>query len=50
LHDGMTSARDKVPGMRNRESNGHADGDHHFASAHGARNSAHGAGSPPDGT
>ena len=40
LHDGMTSARDKVPGMRNRESNGHSDGDHHFASAHGTRSPA----------
>jgi hypothetical protein len=46
LHDGMTSARDKVPGMRNRESNGHADGDHYFAPAHGARSPAEGAGSP----
>ena len=36
LQDGMASARDKVPGMRNRESNGHADGDHHFASAPGS--------------
>jgi hypothetical protein len=50
LHDGMTSARDKVPGMRNRESNGHSDDVHHFASAHGTRNSAHGTGGPPDGT
>jgi hypothetical protein len=50
LHDGISSARDKVPGMRNRESNGHADGDHHFASAHSTRNSAHGASGPPDGT
>ena len=36
LHDGMASARDKVPGMRNRESNGHTDGDHRFASVPGA--------------
>jgi hypothetical protein len=40
LHDGMASARGKVPGMRNRESNGHSDGDHRFASVPG---------SPPDG-
>ena len=32
LQDRMASARDKVPGMRHRESNGHADGDHRFAS------------------
>ena len=32
LQDGMASARDKVPGMRRRESNGHAAGDHSFAS------------------
>ena len=41
LQDGMASARGKVPGMRRRESNGHADGDHRFASVPG---------SPPDGT
>jgi hypothetical protein len=41
LQDGMASARDKVPGMRRRESNGHAAGDHSFASVPG---------SPPDGT
>lgn len=40
LHERMASARDKVPGIRHRESNGHADGDHHFASVPG---------SPPDG-
>jgi hypothetical protein len=50
LQDGMTSARNKVPGLRNRESNGHAEGDHHYASAPGTSNSAHGAGSRPDGT
>jgi len=42
LHGGVASARDKVPGMRNRESNGHAYGDHHFASAHGAGKLVHG--------
>jgi hypothetical protein len=46
----MTSARNKVPGLRNRESNGHAEGDHHYAAAPGTGNSAHGAGSRPDGT
>jgi hypothetical protein len=50
LHDGMASARDKVPGMRNRESNGHASGEHQFASANDVRNPAHGAGSPPTST
>ncbi len=47
LHDGMASARGKVPGMRGRESNGHAGGDHRFAPADSMRNSARGAGSPP---
>ena len=47
LHDGMASARDKVPGMRNRESNGHAGGEHHFASARGARGSARRPAAPP---
>ena len=46
FHDGIASAREKVPGMRGRESNGHDGGKHHFASAHDARDSAHGAGSP----
>jgi hypothetical protein len=50
LHDGMASARDKVPGMRGRESNGHSRGDRHFPSAHGARTSAPDASSRPDGT
>ena len=50
LHDGMASARDKVPGMRGRESNGHSRGDHHFPSAPGARTSAPDASSRPDGT
>ncbi len=50
LHDGMASARDKVPGMRNRESNGHAGGEHQFASARGARSSARRPGSPPPGS
>ena len=36
LHDGVASARGKVPGMRNRESNGSSDGDHHFAPVRGA--------------
>jgi hypothetical protein len=50
LHDGMASAKNKVPGMRNRESNGHAEGDHHYASAPGTRNSADGAGGRPGST
>jgi len=50
LHDGMASAREKVPGMRGRESNGHDGGEHRFASAQDAPNSAHGAGNPPAGT
>jgi len=33
FHDGSASAREKVPGMRDRESNGHDGGKHHFASA-----------------
>ena len=44
LHDGVASARQKVPGMRNRESNGHSGGEHKFAAA---RDSAQSAGSPP---
>jgi hypothetical protein len=43
LHDGVASARQKVPGMRNRESNGHSGGEHKFA----ARDSARSAGRPP---
>ncbi len=43
LHEGMASARDKVPGMRSRESNGHAGEDPPFAKADGARGSADGA-------
>jgi alkylation response protein AidB-like acyl-CoA dehydrogenase len=43
LHDGIASARDKVPGMRSRESNGQADQDSHFAEAPGARSPADGA-------
>jgi hypothetical protein len=31
LHDGVASARGKVPGMRNRDSNGNSDADHRFA-------------------
>jgi hypothetical protein len=42
LHDGMTSAMGKVSGMRSRESNGQADGDHQFT-AHRTGNSASGA-------
>ena len=49
LHDSMASARDKVPGMRSRESNGHASGEHQFAAANDARNSTRDAGSPPAG-
>jgi|ERR1022692_248317 hypothetical protein len=41
LHDRVASARDKVPGMRSRDSNGHADGNHHFAPAHGTGKSTH---------
>src|SRR6266705_4493224 len=31
LHDGLASARDKVPGMRSRDSNGHGGGEHPFS-------------------
>jgi hypothetical protein len=36
LHDGVASARGKVPGMRNRESNGSSDAEHRFAPVPGS--------------
>jgi len=38
LHEGMANARDKVPGLRNRESNGQGARDPHLAPADGAHN------------
>ena len=45
LHDGVASARQKVPGMRNRASNGHSGGEHKFATARQTSSARPGSGS-----